>query len=153
LERRLHITEKKTFKGHFQKDRILVPAYPAFIEWKDTGAKKKQPYQIGLKSGEPFAFAGIWGKWTLTVEDDKTIEEKTKVNPKYVPEKKEFELYTIITTTPNSLVSKIHDRMPVILDPKNYDAWLDPKIEDPGILRALLKPFPAEKMQSKPLVV
>jgi putative SOS response-associated peptidase YedK len=147
------ITEKKTFKGHFQKDRILVPAYPAFIEWKDTGAKKKQPYQIGLKSGEPFAFAGIWGKWTLTVEDDKTIEEKTKVNPKYVPEKREFELYTIITTTPNSLVSKIHDRMPVILDPKNYDAWLDPKIEDAGILRALLKPFPAEKMEAKPLEV
>jgi putative SOS response-associated peptidase YedK len=42
--------------------------------------------------------------------------------------------------------------MPVIMDPKNYDAWLDPKIEDAGILRALLKPFPAEKMVSKPLV-
>ncbi len=143
------ITEKKTFKSHFQKDRILVPVFPAFVEWQDTGEKRKKPYVIGLKSNEPFAFAGIWGKWNMTIEDDETIEKKLKANPKYVPKKEEIEYYSVITTTPNEVVAPIHNRMPCILDSRNYDAWLDPKI-DPEILRPLLKPFPAEKMQAKP---
>ncbi len=143
------ITEKKTFKTNFQKNRILVPINPAFIEWKDVGGKKKQPYLIGLKPKAPFAFAGIWGKWNLTVEDDKTLEAKFNVNPKYDPPKKDFEFYTVITTTPNELMADIHNRMPVILDPKNYDAWLDPNIPDAGILKGLLKPYPAAKMQAK----
>jgi putative SOS response-associated peptidase YedK len=62
-----------------------------------------------------------------------------------------LESCTIITTEANSLMAKIHDRMPVILDPENYDAWLDPKIQDTTILQALLKPFPSEKMQSWPV--
>jgi len=147
------ITEKKTFKSHFVKDRILVPVYPAFIEWKDIGEKKKQPWQIGLKSEEPFAFAGIWGKWNMTIEDDKTIENKLKTNPKYEPKKEEIDYYSVITTTPNEVVASIHNRMPCIMDPRNYDAWLDPKIENTSILKSLLQPFPAEKMRSKLLTV
>ena len=143
------ITEKKTFKSHFVKDRILVPVYPGFIEPKDVGQKYKQKWTIGMKSGEPFAMAGIWGKWTLTVEDEKTLDKKFKINPNYVPKKKEFDLYSVITTTPNELVGEIHDRMPVILDPKNYDAWLDPQIDNTSILKSLLKPFPSEKMKAK----
>ncbi len=165
------ITEKKTFKTNFQKNRILVPVNPAFIEWKDVGGKKKQPYLIGLKPKTPFAFAGIWGKWNLTIEDDKTLEAKFKVNPKYDPPKKDFEFYTVITTTPNELVGEIHNRMPVILEPKNYDAWLadyskesaqpkqasrleastqaGPKEPDLSFLKSLLKPYPAAKMQAK----
>ncbi len=143
------ITEKKTFKGPFQNGRILVPVFPAFIEWKDIGEKKKQPWQIGLKSEESFAFAGIWGKWNMNIEDDKTIEKKLKINPKYVPRKEEIEYYSVITTSPNDLMAKIHDRMPVILEPKNYDAWVDPNIPDAGILLPLLKPYPADKMQAK----
>jgi len=143
------ITEKKTFKTHFQKDRVLVPVSPAFLEPKHIGAKYAQQWAIGLKPKKPFAFAGIWGKWTLTIEDQKTLDKKFAANPNYEPKKKEFDLYSVITTTPNPLVAKIHDRMPVILDPKNYDAWLDLKIDNTSILKSLLKSFPAEKMQAK----
>ncbi len=143
------ITEKKTFRGPFQKSRVLVPVFPSFLEPKHIGAKYTQQWAFSLKSKKPFAFAGIWGKWNLNIEDDKTLDKKFKVNPSYVPKKMEFELFSFITTAPNSLVEESHDRMPVILDERNYDAWLDPKIEDTTILKSLLKPFPAEKMKAK----
>ena len=147
-----NVNKYRMFKSHFQKDRVLVPVYPAFLEWKDTGAKKKQMYQIGMKGWKPFAFAGFWGTYNLNTETDKQIADKKMVNPKYEPTKKEFECFTFITTTPNEVVKPIHpNRMPVILDPKNYDAWLDPNIPDAGILVPLLKPYPADKMKAKPV--
>lgn len=144
-----NVTKYRMFKSNYQKNRILVPA-TRFIEWKDTGEKHKPPYLIGMKPWKPFAFAGFWGTYKLNTETDKQIAEKKMVNPKYEPTKKEFECFTFITTTPNEVVKPIHpNRMPVILDPKNYDAWLDPEIPDAGILRGLLKPYPANKMQAK----
>jgi putative SOS response-associated peptidase YedK len=60
---------------------------------------------------------------------------------------KEIRSYTIITTTPNSLVGKVHGRMPVILDKADEETWLNPDIVEPERLLALLKPYPAEEME------
>jgi putative SOS response-associated peptidase YedK len=76
-----------------------------------------------------FGFAGLYDVW----KDKKTG--------------KEIKSYTIITTTPNSLVGKIHDRMPVILDPKDEAMWLDADIVEPERLLPLLKQYPADKME------
>jgi putative SOS response-associated peptidase YedK len=146
-----NVLKYRMFKSNFQKNRCLVPVNPAFIEWQQTGSKavKKPMFLIGMKPWKSFAFAGFWGTYTLNTETDKQIDDKRKMNPKYESPRKEYDCFTFITTTPNSVVKPIHpDRMPVILDPKNYDAWLDPKIES-DVLIPLLKPFSAEKMQAK----
>jgi putative SOS response-associated peptidase YedK len=94
-------------------------------------------------------------KWEEDPRDLEKLEKKGKA-PKPVTwpvdlggvkykEGDVLESCTIITTDANPLMAKIHDRMPVILDPKNYDAWLDPDLNDAGILKALMKPFPAAK--------
>jgi putative SOS response-associated peptidase YedK len=113
----------------------------------------------------PFAMAGLYESWKVRWVEDEREEAKAGKKPK--PPKpiswplnlggKEYnqgdvlESCTIITTEANSHMAKIHDRMPVILDPKNYDAWLDPQIQDMTNLKSLMKPFPSEKMQSWPV--
>jgi putative SOS response-associated peptidase YedK len=146
------ITEKKTFQSHFRNHRILVPAYPGFNEPEYKGEEKVGEWLFGLKSEEPFALAGIWGTWNLNVENDTTIKKKQALNPNYDPPKEEKNYYSIITINPNKLVGKVHDRMPVLLDEKNWDAWLDPKLTDEGIAKSLLVSFPADKMQAKAVV-
>jgi putative SOS response-associated peptidase YedK len=90
--------------------------------------KTRQPYAIGLKSGEPYAFAGLWESWQP-------------------PEGDALTTFTILTTTPNELMAPIHDRMPVIVAPKNYERWLDTGIKStPSI--DLLQPYPAEEMEA-----
>jgi len=145
------VSEKKTFKPHFLARRILVPVSPGFNEWQDVGEKIKKPYQIGLKTGEPFAFAGFWGKWNLPTDTEKAIAKKKEKDPDYDPPKKEYELFTFLTQEPNELMAKIHTRMPVILDPKLYDAWLDPDLKDPKILKTLIKPLEASHMVTQAL--
>ena len=75
-----------------------------------------------------FAFAGLWERW-----------EKGE---------KPLETCTILTTSPNETLKPVHDRMPVILSPKDYSAWLDPKAQEVG---PLLKPYPDEEMQAYPV--
>jgi putative SOS response-associated peptidase YedK len=120
---------KPAFREALKKHRCLVPA-DAFYEWQrsgaDIGAKTKQPFAIALKSGEPYAFAGLWERW----------------QPR---EGAGLETFTILTTDPNELMEPIHNRMPVILEPRDYTRWLDPG--DPARPPLdLLRPFPAEKM-------
>jgi putative SOS response-associated peptidase YedK len=116
---------KPAYREALKKRRCLVPAN-AFYEWQRLDAKKKQPYAIALKSGEPYAFAGLWERW----------------QPK---EGVALETFTILTTDPNELMEPIHNRMPAILEPCDYPRWLDPG--DPARLPVdLLRPFPAEKM-------
>lgn len=81
----------------------------AFYEWQKIDAKTKQPFAIALKSGSPYAFAGLWERW----KDRKTNEH--------------VETFTIITTDPNELVEPLHNRMPVIIEPQDYDRWLTRK--------------------------
>ena len=119
------IEDKSSFKNPFRKRRCLVLA-DGFYEWKKVDAKTKVPYFIKLKSGEPFAFAGLWDRW------DKREEP--------------LETFTIITTDNNELMAPIHNRMPVILHEKDEGAWLDPELKDPEKLLPLLKPYPSEEM-------
>ncbi len=121
------LADKPSFRSAFKRRRCLILAN-GFYEWrKEPGGKSKTPMYIRLKSGEPFAFAGLWETWRSP--GDETILS-----------------CTIITTTPNSLLEKIHDRMPVILKPAAYDRWLDPAEQQPDRLSSLLRPYPASPM-------
>ena len=121
---------KPAYREAFKKRRCLVPA-DAFYEWKRFDAKTKQPYAIALKSGEPYALAGLWESWRPKEGDP-------------------LETFTILTTDPNELMQSIHNRMPVILEPRDYDRWLDSaNPQTPPV--DLLRPFPAEKMLAWPV--
>lgn len=115
------------FKRAFRKRRCLVPA-DGFYEWKRLpGQQAKQPYFIHRPDGEPFAFAGLWERW----------------KPKGAPDDERPLLSsTIITTEANEAMAAIHDRMPVILPPSAWDAWLDPGNDDLAGLGAMLVPAP-----------
>ncbi|MFL6387305.1 MAG: SOS response-associated peptidase [Terriglobales bacterium] len=123
--------EKPVFRESIRNRRCLIPA-DGFYEWKQIGPKKKQAYNIGMKDDGLFAFAGLWDRWKS-------------------PDGKPIESCTILTTEANSLLQNIHDRMPVILSPDNYDLWLDPGVTDPAEIADLLKPFDARLMRVYPV--
>ena len=114
------IAEKPSFRRALQKRRCLILA-DGFYEWRQEG-KKKTPLFISLASREPFAFAGLWETWRP-------------------PDGEPIHSCTIITTTPNSLMEPIHNRMPVILSRKVEGLWLDRTVDDPQKLLPLLVPY------------
>jgi putative SOS response-associated peptidase YedK len=118
------VADKPSFRNAFKRRRCLILA-DGFYEWR-KGTTPKQPFHIRRKDGEPFAFAGLWERWT--------------------GEEPPLESCTIITTDPNDVVRPLHDRMPVILDAKDYATWLNPANSDPGVLQEMLRPFPAALM-------
>ena len=125
------VAEKPAFRSSFKRKRCLVLA-DGFYEWRKVEGGKKQPWYFRLQSGEPFAFAGLWASWN-----------KGGGPP--------VESCTILTTDANPLVSTVHPRMPVILDPEEYDLWLDPSVEDRERLEAALDPLDVEKMIAYPV--
>ena len=155
------VATSRIYREPFQRRRCLVPA-DGFYEWrtipaptlfgpdptprtgknKNTAGKKKnagkQPYAFTLAGGGPFAFAGLWDRWKDP--DAGGV----------------LESFTIVTTTPNELTATVHNRMPVILRPQDYDLWLSHGPIDNGSqpvpqleLLALLRPYPAEKMKAR----
>jgi putative SOS response-associated peptidase YedK len=126
------LAEKPAFKSAFRHRRCLILA-DSFYEWKqEPGRKSKTPMRIQLKSGQPFAFAGLWERW----------------NP---PDGGEVRSCTIITSQPNDFMSAIHNRMPVILPESDYSHWLDPQAENSSELQSLLKAYPGEMMTAYPV--
>jgi putative SOS response-associated peptidase YedK len=124
------VAEKPAFRSAFKSHRCLIPA-TGFFEWQATaGAKHKQPYHIRMRDGNPFAFAGLWERWQRDGEPVETC--------------------AILTTTANELVRPVHDRMPVILAPADFSAWLDPRTPADQ-LHALLRPYPTEAMEAVPV--
>ena len=123
------VVEKPSFRHAFSHRRCLVLA-DGFYEWKQEG-RAKQPYYIRFKNQRSFAFAGIWERWA-------------KVKPA-------LDTCTVITTSPNTLMEPIYQRMPVILNPTNYALWLDPSTHNPHLLSSLLTPFPADEMEAYPV--
>jgi putative SOS response-associated peptidase YedK len=127
------VHQKPSFKSALKRRRCLIPA-DGFYEWQQ-GKGSKQPFYFSLSDGHRplgehrsiFAFAGLWESYL------------------------DLETCTIITTTANSLLAPVHDRMPVILTPEQYDRWLDPRIEQSEVLLSLLKPYPPELMQAVPV--
>jgi putative SOS response-associated peptidase YedK len=121
---------KPAFRDALKLRRCLIPA-DSFYEWQKTG-KTKQPHCFEVNDGELVAFAGVWERWK---------DSGGKI----------LETCLILTTTPNALTSAIHDRMHVILDPDNYDVWLDPGMTNTDSASDLLKPFDARMMRSYPV--
>jgi len=126
------IAEKPSFRGSFKHKRCLILA-DGFYEWKTIrGQKTKQPYFIYTKDRKPFAFAGLWDSWESA--DGSSIKT-----------------CTIITTQPNELMETLHNRMPVILHPRDYKKWLDASPQAPENLLSLIKPYPADDMSAYPV--
>jgi putative SOS response-associated peptidase YedK len=122
------------FRNSFARHRCIIPA-DAFYEWRRepnpaTGRTvRSEPFAVRRSDGEPLALAGLWSSW----RDPDTAAR----------------LYTctILTTDPNELVARIHNRMPVVLDPTGWDAWLGEGTPAEQ-LRSLLRPAPAEQLDA-----
>jgi putative SOS response-associated peptidase YedK len=122
------VSEKPSFRAAFKRRRCLILA-DGFYEWqRQANRKTKQPYYFFLKQHQPFAFAGLWEHWTDPSSGG------------------EVQTCTILTTDANELMDPIHNRMPVILEPEDYDTWLDPSRYNPGKLQAMLHPYWSDAM-------
>jgi putative SOS response-associated peptidase YedK len=124
------VAEKPSFRNAFRRRRCLIIA-DGFYEWQKLD-KIKQPYYINLQDERTFAFAGLWETWKN-------------------PEGEVVETCTIITTTANEIMTPIHERMPVILAPENYDLWLDPQADNLEQLQEVLRPAPNEQINLQPV--
>jgi len=122
------VAEKPSYRKAFKERRCLILA-DGFYEWQKTDSGK-QPFYIRMEDESPFAFAGLWESW----QNGRKIRS-----------------CTIITTSPNEVAAQVHNRMPVILHPEDYEMWLDPDFDERELLTTLLKPFPAEAMEAYPV--
>lgn len=121
------VAERPMFRGLLRERRCVVPV-DGYYEWKTTSSEKA-PFWFHLKSGEPFFLAGLWDRWHRGKPD-------------------EVSSYILMTTEPNELAAKVHDRMPVLLHARDVPRWLAPKTTDPSEICDLLGPFPAAEMES-----
>ena len=123
------LLEKPSFKQLVSQRRCIIPA-DGFYEWRREG-NRKVPVWIHLKNKEPFAFAGLWDEW-------RDFDTGNVLNT-----------FTIITTDPNALVRRIHNRMPVIYDRAMGRQWLEHQFGGSGrALAAALRPWPSEYMEA-----
>ena len=126
------LAEKPAFRGSLKHKRCLILA-DGFYEWKaGPNGKTKTPFFIHMNDRRPFAFAGLWDSWSG-------------------PDGSQVKSCTIITTAPNNLMALIHNRMPVILHPRDHAKWLDPAAQTPEGLTPLLKPYPDDEMNAYPV--
>lgn len=128
------VDEKPSFRAAFKRRRCIVPA-SGFYEWMKQGSGK-QPYFITSTGGEILGFAGLWESWSG-------------------PNGEEIESCTILTTDANEQIARLHNRMPVILAPEDYDEWLgaggDASPTVLSQLKHLFRPFPAEALALYPV--
>ncbi|MEX1207645.1 MAG: SOS response-associated peptidase [Acidimicrobiia bacterium] len=120
------VASKPAFKDSFARRRCIVPA-DGFYEWERLEAGGKLPHYIHSSDGSPLALAGLWASW----RDGEGVRLTS---------------CTIVTTEPNELVGKIHNRMPVVLPGDAWEAWLDPAFADQSRLRGLLVASPADRL-------
>ncbi len=120
------LASKPSFRSAYKARRCAVIS-DGFYEWRKTPSGKVPTY-IRLKDTPTFALAGLWESWTS-------------------PDGEDVRTFTIITTPPNELLRPIHNRMPAILQPNDYDRWLDPAPKNQDELDGILAPYPAEQMQ------
>jgi putative SOS response-associated peptidase YedK len=123
------VADKPAFRGPFRRGRCILPA-DGFYEWQARPGRTKQPYCFRAADGSLLGFAGLRDRWE---------------GPDGV-----LDTCTIITTAANTLMAPVHDRMPVILAPGAYGAWLDPAAS-PERLKALLGPCPEGFLRAYPV--
>ena len=121
------VAEKPSFRDSLKNRRCLVLA-DGFYEWQKVG-ETKRPMRVVMRSGEPFAFAGLWSEW-----------KDPAGNP--------IESCAIITTTPNEVLRSIHHRMPAILPEELEGPWLDDAYDNDFPLTEFLAPHPADAMKA-----
>ncbi len=121
------VAEKPAFRDALRRRRCLILA-DGFYEWQRNG-KERRPMRVVMRSGEPFAFAGIWSVW----KD---------------PDGNRIPSCAIITTTANDALRPIHDRMPVILTKEAEKLWLDRSVEDPAAITSVLAPYPSDSVEA-----
>ena len=124
------LLEKASFKRLVSTRRCIIPA-DGFYEWQKNN-NTKQPMRIVLQGGGIFSMAGLYDIWTN-------------------PEGLKLSTCTIITTTPNSLMANIHDRMPVILRKEDEEEWLNRENKNIHALMKLLNPYSADQMKAYPV--
>ncbi|MCQ6560336.1 SOS response-associated peptidase [Paenibacillus mendelii] len=124
------VADKPAFKSLIRRKRCIIPA-DGFYEWKKDGGVK-QPMRIVRRDRSLFSMAGLYDTWLA-------------------PDGAKLNTCTILTTTPNSLMSPIHDRMPVLLSPDNEVRWLDRRLQDPDLFVPLYRPYPAEELEAYPV--
>jgi putative SOS response-associated peptidase YedK len=127
------VREKPAFRKAFERRRCLVPA-DGFYEWRPDDPEK-QPHIIACRDGAPFAFAGLWDRWTPSVT--------ARIERPYV------DSFTILTTVANEALKPLHHRMPVILAAADYGRWLDPDAAADELL-PLLRPAPDDFLRAVP---
>lgn len=123
------IADKPAYRQAFRRHRCLVPA-SGFYEWRKL-AGGKQPYRIGMADRSVMALAGLWERWE---GDGRSLDS-----------------CTIIVTDSNELIRPIHDRMPVMLEPDQFEQWLDPENTDTVALQGMLKPYARAGMSAWPV--
>ena len=131
------VAEKASFRNALKRRRCILVA-DAFYEWrrppggKHKGAPPAEPFLIRRQDGNPMAFAGLWETWTG-------------------PNGEEVDTACIVTTAANGAISAIHERMPVILEPENFDVWLDCDTEDASAATALMRPAGEDALEFFPI--
>lgn len=119
------LTDKSAFREPFERRRCLIPA-DGFYEWRHVNGAK-EAFLVRKADGRPFALAGLW---------EPPAGRQSGVEG----------TCTIVTTEPNERLREIHDRMPVILEPEEWNRWLDPDLRRVGVLRPLLRPCAPESL-------
>jgi putative SOS response-associated peptidase YedK len=125
------VTTKATFAEALCKRRCLIPA-DSFYEWQELAGRRRQPWNFRLKDGSPFAFAGLWEAWRAPGGG------------------KPLFTCALLTVPANDVVRPVHDRMPAILRPADYAAWIDRGTTDPAKVLPLVGPYPAGEMEAVP---
>lgn len=124
------VADRPAFRRAFERYRCLIIG-DGFYEWRRVSDGPKQAFHITRADGEPFAFAGLWSIW-------------------YGEDGHKLRTCTILTTAANDAIASLHDRMPIILDPKLERAWLDPSSRADE-LRAMLSGLPSSRTALRPV--
>lgn len=125
------VAEKAAFRNAYRRRRCLIPA-DGFYEWQKRGKGPKQPYFIHRPGGGPFAFAGLWETW---------LE----------PGGGEIDTATIVTTAANDTLRPLHDRMPAVVMPEDYDRWMAYDADRTDQVADILAPAPDEFFAAYPI--
>ncbi len=129
------VSEKPSFRRMLERHRCVIPA-DGFYEWKAMGkGRRKRPFFIRSRDGQPLPLAGLWEAWKDPEEQDAEW----------------LRTCTVITTEPNDLVAPVHDRMPAVLAPGDVDTWLDEQVTDADVVAGLLRPYPSELLEMWPV--
>lgn len=128
------VADRPAFREAYARKRCLVPAN-GFYEWRAGPDGRKLPHFVHPAEGDLVAFAGLWSAW----RDPQDPQAPWVVT------------CTIITTNANAVVARLHDRMPAVLQPADWDEWLAPDHPDPSSLRRLLVPAPDTALISHPV--